>query len=40
MYELGHMVIREKEELLLINESQGKLKEYEKVLQNIENRGV
>jgi len=32
MYELGHMVVREWEELILINESQGKLEEYEKVL--------
>jgi UDP-N-acetylenolpyruvoylglucosamine reductase len=40
MYELGHMVVREKEELLLINDSQAKLQDYEKLLQIIEHRGL
>ena len=36
MYELGHMVTREREELLLINQSKGKLEEYERVIKAME----
>jgi hypothetical protein len=40
MYELGFMVIREREELLSINQCQSvKLDEYERALKEMENKG-